>query len=255
MPFLQMIQKYFFFFFLLFLLSCGSAHYNAIQYDYHKQTMLRDTSASNTLNKKFLTYKIGLDSIMEKEIGMVEKTLTKKPIESTLGNWMCDAMIWYAENKLVQKPDFAITNYGGIRIQSLDKGPLKLKKIFELMPFDNALVLATINGAVVTQMLESTTRGAGQPCSKELRYEISKDSGLHHVMIKNVLLDSTKMYKVLLTDYMMNGGDKMEMLKGQPNESYPDLLRNALLEYCKYLKHNNLTVNAEIDGRAKFLSK
>jgi 2',3'-cyclic-nucleotide 2'-phosphodiesterase (5'-nucleotidase family) len=225
------------------LYNCGSTHYSAVQYEYQKQTILNASSSKNILTEKFYSYKIGLDSVMEKEIGIVEKTLTKKPIESTLGNWMCDAMMWYSIHKLKATPDFAITNYGGIRIQALEKGPLKLKKIFELMPFDNTLTIASLKGDVVISLLRSTTRGAGQPCSQELRYEISRDSAVSIIWIKNEVLDPSKTYKVLLTDYMMTGGDNLSMLKGLPNESYPDLLRNALLDYCKYLKENNLSVD------------
>jgi 2',3'-cyclic-nucleotide 2'-phosphodiesterase (5'-nucleotidase family) len=52
-----------------------------------------------------------------------------------------------AEQKFGKKVDAAFINYGGIR-SYIAKGEITVGKIYELMPFDNLIVLQDLKGAV-----------------------------------------------------------------------------------------------------------
>jgi len=58
---------------------------------------------------------------------------------------MADAIKTMAEMKFQKKIDAAFVNFGGIR-SYLPKGDVTVGKIFELMPFDNLVVLQEIKG-------------------------------------------------------------------------------------------------------------
>src|SRR6478609_4376489 len=82
----------------------------------------------------------------------VSCSTTHQP-ESGLGNLMADCMKTMAEKKFNRKVDAGFMNQFGIRT-SIPKGNITVGKIFELMPFDNLVVLQEIKGTVLKQFLE-----------------------------------------------------------------------------------------------------
>ena len=57
------------------------------------------------------------------------------------------------ERLLGEPVDFAVINYGGMRIPAIPKGPITRGKIFELMPFDNLLVVVRLDVSILTQFI------------------------------------------------------------------------------------------------------
>src|SRR5262249_55438200 len=64
------------------------------------------------------------------------------PWDSPIGDLICDALI---EEGASYGATIAFQNRGGIRAR-IEKGPISEEKIRELLPFENHLVLATIDG-------------------------------------------------------------------------------------------------------------
>lgn len=60
--------------------------------------------------------------------------------EGLLGNFVCDLTFDRARNQAKNTPDFCILNKGGLRTPVL-KGPITRGKLFELMPFENEIVI------------------------------------------------------------------------------------------------------------------
>ena len=71
--------------------------------------------------------------------------------ESNIGNWICDATRSYFN------ADLAFMNSGGIR-KGLKAGPIRVRDIWEISPFDNTIDLITLSGAQLWQMLEYRLR-------------------------------------------------------------------------------------------------
>ena len=112
-------------------------------------------------------YKMELDDEMNEIIAVAEVDLIKGSPESTMGNWFADLLQKEAE-KLEPNVDFSIQNRGGLRIGSIGKGEITKGKIFELMPFDNFLVIMETKGEVVIEFLEHIAKDGGWPTSKNL---------------------------------------------------------------------------------------
>jgi 2',3'-cyclic-nucleotide 2'-phosphodiesterase (5'-nucleotidase family) len=74
-------------------------------------------------------------------VGFVEESLDKKQPEGSLGNFMVDAFLTMARDKYNTPVDLAVLNSGGIRLTQLAAGNMTRGKVFELMPFDNLLIL------------------------------------------------------------------------------------------------------------------
>ncbi len=78
---------------------------------------------------------------------------------------MADAIYYGATQHFKMAVDAAFVNYGGIRISQLPKGEVTSGKIFELMPFDNIVVLQKLKGSVLQEFLDLIAERGGWPAS------------------------------------------------------------------------------------------
>jgi len=194
-------------------------------------------------------YKIQLDAKMNQVIGYAEQELFKKLPECRLGNWAADA-IYDQCNKLYKKPiDFAVVNYGGIRIPSMPKGDVTTGKIFELMPFDNAMVILEVKGDIVQQLFENIAGRGGWPISGQVRCSFNTEGKLLDVTINGEAIDNDMIYQIGISDYVANGGDKCSFFKDQPRRDTGVLFRDAFMQQVKDLTAQGKNIDAAIEGR------
>lgn len=199
-------------------------------------------------------YKSQLQSEMKEVIGEVESRMEKSKPESTLCNWVADAVMEMANSKVERPIDFAIQNYGGIRIGSFSPGPLTKEKVYELMPFDNLITIIDLPGPLVDSLLHRFARVGGWPVSKELRFEI-KNGKPQNVSIGGTPFDLAKTYRVALPDYIANGGDRMDFLNGPLREDLDYLVRDALIDHVVQQTRMARKVTGTLDGRIKNLDQ
>ena len=169
-------------------------------------------------------YKTQLDQLMEEVIGFVEPSMPKQRPESTLGNWLADLLAVQA-NLLCEEPvDFAIQNYGGIRIPELPAGPLNVGKIYELMPFDNLLVVLELDAELLTTFCNQMAMDGGWPQSAALRYVI-QDGQATDIRVAGEQIQDGKTYRVAMPDYIANGGGDCHFFTDQAQENTSRLIR------------------------------
>ena len=190
-------------------------------------------------------YKSKLDAEMKEVIGQVAEQLIKAQPESGLGNLVADAMLHFAKSRGGIDCDFAVQNYGGIRIPSIQPGPLTREKVFELMPFDNRLVRVAMDSAMVQRFVAHIAKEGGWPVSKTLRFQIHPD-GIKKISIGGIPLSGNQYYQVALPDYVADGGSDCEFLKDLPQIDMGILIRDAIVLYVKEKKD---PIHANIDGR------
>lgn len=123
--------------------------------------------------------------------------------ESALGDWMTDC---YRETLGV---DAAMINSGGIRAE-LPAGPVTVRSIFNVMPFDNTLVKLNIKGSDLRAVFDHGIglQRMGQFSGVSFEYYRSKPAGerLAAVAIGGAPLDDAKTYTFATFDFLMNGG-------------------------------------------------
>ena len=193
-------------------------------------------------------YKSQLEAEMNVVLGEVDQPLSKAQPESSLGNWAADAMHQSCE-RLSGKPiDFAIVNYGGLRIPQLPAGPLRRSKIYELMPFDNKLVVLEANGSVVYQLFDRMAAYGGWPISHTVRYRIEMGKAAD-VRINGLPLTLKKIYRIGMTDFVANGGDKCRFFEDQPRTELGEMYRDALLRFVEAETAAGRKITAELEGR------
>ncbi|MBP7272649.1 MAG: 5'-nucleotidase C-terminal domain-containing protein [Saprospiraceae bacterium] len=191
-----------------------------------------------------------LTSKISEVVGYTPAELQLGKPESALGNAVADAIQTMAQERFPKPLDATLLNWGGLRVPYLPKGNITIGKIYELLPFDNRVIVMELEGATLQQLLDATIAGGGWPMSKSLRVAI-KDGKCVNIFIHNQPLDLQKKYTVVLPDYVANGGDKCSFLIPLNRTDLGILLRNMLIQYFR--THKQLIGN--IEGRITMLTQ
>ena len=235
---------------ILLLWSCRTVYVSDVEHLYYRlDTSYVHYSHAGT-DSLIGPYKRILDMRMDSVIGELSEDFIKAQPESRLGNWLGDLLRAGAEKATAEGIDFAILNYHGIRLPSLQKGPLSLGKIYELLPFDNAMVVVRLDSVLIMRLVENMAAHGGWPCSSELRYVIS-DNGAREVTLHGEILHSGQTYRVVMPDFIADGGDGCEFLLQLPRENTGILLRDAVIDDIRRTTESGKLIDARLDGRVR----
>ncbi|KAK2855849.1 hypothetical protein Q5P01_004584 [Channa striata] len=159
--------------------------------------------------------------------------------ECNLGNLICDAMI---ENN-IRFPDgvqwnqvsACLLNGGGVRAsidESNRNGSITMEDLISVLPFGGTFDLVQLNGSTLRKAFEHSVRRYGQSTGEFLQvsgfhveFDLSKPPG-HRVLSLSILctkcrvpryepVQDTKLYKVVLPSYMVDGGDGFSMIRDE----------------------------------------
>lgn len=195
-------------------------------------------------------YREKIDAQMNTVLAQLDQDLRKGKPNSSMGNWFCDALKVMSNKYSKKEVDFALQNYGGLRIPSVSKGPLTKRHIFELMPFDNKLVILEVDGKTVQLIADNMADSGGAPVSEGLSFTI-KDDKATNIMVSGSPLDFTKTYVVGLPDYVANGGGDSWYLKEIPQYDTGVFIREVIIEYLEDLKASGTPLKIDNTKRIK----
>lgn len=205
----------------------------------------------STIIKEYLPYRSKMIKEINKKLSFAPKTITRTDgnMQSSLGNMMADLMFDKA-NELFQKEtgkkvDFVLSNYGGIRAE-IGKGEVKVIHAFNLMPFENTIVVAELTKEKTEELFEYfAVRKRAHPISKQVQITFEKNGDVK-ILVNGKPLEEGKTYFVSTSNYLQKGGDNMNFFIN-PESLYDSnyLVRDAITEYFK----ENDTLKAELDNR------
>jgi 2',3'-cyclic-nucleotide 2'-phosphodiesterase (5'-nucleotidase family) len=172
--------------------------------------------------------------------------------ENRLGYWLTDVMRQAAQEATGTPVKFAITNQGGIRA-NLHPGQLKVGDIFEVMPFENELVVVELTGAEVIQVVkEGILHRGGEPCSG-VKVVVSGTPTAASLLVTwedGSPIKPDEPVKVATSDYLYSGGDSIPTLKkGRHPFTTGITLRQVLLDACAKLAKQKRDLTAPPTGR------
>ena len=222
-------------------LSCQTKqHLVSVDGDYIR--LSENLNTDTLLRNIVLPYHQTLSAQMEVEIGILDEPLIKAKPTSNLGNWFTDIMYDESDKMFFEPVDFAIQNYGGLRIPTLSKGPITVGKIYELMPFDNMLVVLNLPSKTVKQLFDGLAQSGGWPISRTVSFTISEDRTAEKILIKGAPLEDGKIYRVALPDYVANGGDQADILRDFKQENSGVFIRDLIIEHLKDRQSEGLPI-------------
>lgn len=181
-------------------------------------------------------YKSSLDKQMDEEIGHLTAGMEKGKPSSTLINFMGEAMMGGSTQMYqAKKLDAALMNYGGVRLNSVPAGIITVRLIYELMPFDNTLVVSTMTSAQLQRLLDRIADSGGWPLSKNISFELVEGRAVN-ATIDGQAVSSKDSWVIGLPNYIAEGGDNCGFLAEASNEDTGLLIRDLLIAYVKNKK-------------------
>ena len=242
------VLKFVFVVFLGISLSgCSKQIYTAdIDTSYYRINKKRTSDAE--LDQYIEPYRVQLEAKMNEVLAYNKEEMVKALPSSTLGNWFADVLLTEAQNISGQEVDIAFQNYGGIRVPFLKQGDVTVGNIYELMPFDNMLVLLTVDGKLLKRLLDRISERGGWPVSNTLSFSI-KDSKAQDVLIKGEALDLSKTYTIALADYIANGGDNCFFLEEAERKDFDLMIRDILIDHLRNLPSDQKEIQADASSR------
>ena len=245
------LKPFLFTIFVLSLVSCKKEN-NYLYKIEGQQIAITDSLPTDALINDFIKpYREHVTKDLDSVLAYAVDTYTKNngDFNTAIGNFMADAV--YEQGNIVFKKrtgmdiDMVILNHGGIR-SIISKGNITTRTAYELMPFENSLVVVALKGNQIDSLVTYLSkRQKAHPISK-LQLSIDQDYQIVSATINGKPIDDNKMYFVATNDYLYNGGDNMTFFK--PNDSLYNLnykIRNILIDYFKKVD----TINPKIDNR------
>lgn len=176
----------------------------------------------------------------------------------SLGNFVTDGMRTQGSLKLGQPIDVAIVNGGGLRRSAISEGDLHIRDVFELLPFENALVTLELTGEQLTDLLTVVTSSREAQSGARVVYFTKPDKTTAIVSVKlrdankaEVPIDPKGTYRIVTIDYLVTrGGDRFGVLQQGKNLKPLGLtLRDSILEYVKAETAAGRQIRPNLDGR------
>ncbi|MEO7970066.1 MAG: 5'-nucleotidase C-terminal domain-containing protein [bacterium] len=185
----------------------------------------------------------------------------------SLGNFVTNGIKQEASRKLGKPVDLAVTNGGGLRKSVISEGDLRIRDIFELLPFENALVAVDLTGAQVLDLLQVVVSHRDAQAGARIKYKTgtNKQPELETVRLlvagQEKEIDPAKTYTVVSIDYLMNRrsskpsateGDYSILRAGKNINPIGLTIRDAMINYVKSETAAGREIRPNLDGRFIF---
>ena len=182
----------------------------------------------------------------QREIGRIGGSFTREGRNSSIGRLIADAQLAATRAPANGSAQVALMNPGGIRADLLCKGappcPVSFGEAFTVQPFGNSLVVMTLSGTELKELLESQ-QGPGkasptllQPSAGlQYRWQAKAAFGqrVQDLRIDGAPVVPTADYRITVNSFLAEGGDGFPLLKSGRNRLGGALDLDALVEFLR----------------------
>jgi 2',3'-cyclic-nucleotide 2'-phosphodiesterase (5'-nucleotidase family) len=197
-------------------------------------------------------YREAIQSKLTEVIAYSDTGLISYRPESPLSNLLSDLMLEHGVNFCKANypdvvPQIALFNHGGIR-SSIPKGEITIRNIFELMPFENELVIVLLTGQQVIELSNYIATRGGEGLAG-ITFGMNNNKA-ENIKVQGIKVDADRKYWLLASDYIANGGDGMKVLTwAEKRIDTGEKLRDIIIDHFKRLNAENKKVTGKADRR------
>lgn len=178
---------------------------------YENTKITADLAEDQEMVKTIIPYKKSMESQMNEKISHTSVALTKDGDDSNMGkvlvDYTYDAAAEWAKSNGLPRVDAAVINIGGIRT-TFAPGDILLKHIFEVMPFENEIVIIAMKGSDLQGLFDYYLKTQVNNPVSHLSIE-TENGKLTKALINGEVPIADKTYYIATTDYLALGGDRM----------------------------------------------
>jgi 2',3'-cyclic-nucleotide 2'-phosphodiesterase (5'-nucleotidase family) len=221
------------------------------------QTVIDAGIADDPGVEKMLAPYSGKVRALSAVIAKLDQPLKKESVGAgSLGNFVTDGIRSFAKTKLNKPITLVIMNAGGLRKNEIGAGDLRATDIFELLPFENALVAVEISGANLLKVLPAVVRDAQSGARIQYKWnDQDRPEFLSGKLIgengQEQEIDPNKLYTIVTIDYLLKvaGGAYAVLKEAKSSTPLNITLRDAIMEYAKTETAAGRIIRARDDGR------
>ncbi|WP_411811114.1 5'-nucleotidase C-terminal domain-containing protein [Chryseobacterium scophthalmum] len=239
---------------LLSLTACKTTSLQVANVQTQKNISINKELKDDEGFAKFIEpYTLKLNKEMNQKISYTQVNLTKEGDNSNLGNLLADytfdgADVWTKAN-LNKNVDAALINIGGIRT-TIGKGDILLKNVFEVMPFENEVIIVKMKGSDLQGLFDYYAKTQVNNPVSHLYIE-TNNGQLTKTLINGKAVNPNQDYYIATSDYLALGGDNMKFFSKGESISTGIKLRDLFIDYFK----KNAEINPKEDIRLNFIGK
>jgi len=230
-------------------IACAEKKYTVTKIE-GKEIAITDKNSKVAELENFIKpYRDKIDADLNKVLANAPETLDKSgEWQTSMGNFLADITFEKADKvfRLREKKslDICILNHGGIR-SIIPKGNVTARTAYEVMPFENSAVVIALKGEQILEIVNYIISEKKPHPLTGLTFTIDKNNKAKEILVQESLLDNNKIYYVVTSDYLSNGGDNMLFFKkGVAHYDLEYKLRNIIIDYFK--ENQTITANKDI---------
>ena len=186
----------------------------------------------NKVNEFIAPFKKSLDGQMNEALSYNPQRMHKNDykLNTPIGNMMAHTVMTQGNPVFKKRTgndiDIVLLNHGGIRA-AMNAGPVTMRTAYEIMPFENEMVVATLNKSQMKDLVKYLTDRERAHPFQGIKIQLSPD-GNH-----NISMPEKENYYVATSDYLYNSGDNMSFFKDTPVVNLDYKIRNAMIDFFK----------------------
>jgi 2',3'-cyclic-nucleotide 2'-phosphodiesterase (5'-nucleotidase family) len=196
------------------------------------------------LEAQIRPYRAEMAERVSEVIATAPTEISRAKPEGRLGNLTADAMLVRANVEHSDSIHIAITNNGGLRIP-IGPGDITVGTVYELMPFENRLVVLTLNGSQVDSLAHQLASINGEAVAG-LTFVIG-DGRAEEVRVQGETIISDRLYRLVTSDFVADGGDRIITVTPLHRTALPVLLRDVFIDHFRELG----TLDPQVEGRIR----
>jgi 2',3'-cyclic-nucleotide 2'-phosphodiesterase (5'-nucleotidase family) len=198
-------------------------------------------------------------------IGTLNGELRKGGVGAgSLGNFVTDGLLTEARKKLGKSVVLSITNAGGLRKTAMSEGDIRTNDIWELLPFENALLQFDLTGEQLLTLLNEVLTHRDAQLGARIVYRINAENRPEFVSARLLVdgheenINPQATYTIVSIDYLLKRqsttpsdfeGNYSVLGKATKIEPLNLTIRDALIQYVKDETAAGRSIKPNLDGR------
>ncbi|MBC7524557.1 MAG: 5'-nucleotidase C-terminal domain-containing protein [Flavobacterium sp.] len=231
------------------LVSCSHQNYSVSKIEGKRITITDKLNNVSEIEAFIKPYKDRIDKDLNVILVYNPEILDKNGTWQTpIGDFLSDITLEKSspvfESRENKKIDICLLNFGGIRT-IIPKGNITARNAFEVMPFENSAVVIGLKGEQIQEIASYIISEKKPHPLSGMTFKIDKNNFAKEIMIQGKPIENSKIYYLVTSDYLANGGDNMTFFKkGISRIDLDYKLRNIMIDYFKDV--DTLKINHDI---------
>lgn len=248
---MNLSMKHFVIIITLIVFSCSEKVKNPSKIKAEQLAITTDLKENDSIKQFVAPYQNRINAVLDSTLAYVTQDLVKDDGDrnTSAGNFMADAVLEQANpiftSRTGKRIDFVVLNHGGIRA-IVSKGNVNARTGYQIMPFENSIVVVEMKGTSVKDLLEFLAESRRAHPVANTKLILDNQNNYLKTEINGRSFDEKETYYIATNDYLVQGGDDMGFFKNRTSVTNLDyLVRNAIIDYFKKVD----TITATVDDR------